>query len=171
MIEEILKRLLKQKIKRKFPTLEMRGLSTIHFLERATIGNYCFINSNCNFNCEGGLKIGDNVIFGQEVMIQTSKHNFNGKFIPYDEHQILKPVIIENNVWIGSRAIILPGVRIGEGAIVGAGSIVTKDINSLAIVVGNPAKQINERDKLNYEKLKNQKAFYQKHIFYRRTRK
>ncbi|WP_442862504.1 DapH/DapD/GlmU-related protein [Bacillus sp. USDA818B3_A] len=76
--------------------------------------------------------------------------------IPYDLKNIRKPIIIEVNSWIGQRAIILPGVTIGEGAVVGAGSVVTKDVEPCSIVGGNPAKHIKYRDKDVYYKLKNE---------------
>lgn len=79
--------------------------------------------------------------------------------LPYGTKYINKPVIIEDNVWIGSDVIIIPGVTIHEGAIIGIGSVVTKDVPSCAVVGGNPAKIIKYRDKEQYEKLKRNERF------------
>jgi maltose O-acetyltransferase len=79
--------------------------------------------------------------------------------IPYSNVNIPAPVIIEDFVWVGSRVAIFPGVRIGEGAIVGLGSIVTKDIPPLAIVAGNPAKILKYRNSESFKKAKENGAF------------
>lgn len=160
----------KKKLKSKFPTLEIRGSCSIDFIDNLKISDFCFINSGANFNCQGGITIGKNVIFGQEVMIQSSTHDYKGNYIPYGEMMVLKKVIIEDHVWIGSRVIILPGVTIGEGSIIGAGSIVTKDTNKYSINVGSPAKVVNYRDKDKFENLKMNKQFYQEYIFKKRNK-
>ena len=100
-------------------------------------------------NSNGGLEIGDHVDIASEVMIWTSQHDIHSD----DFHAIEEKVIIEDYVFIGPRSIILPGVKIGKGAIVGAGSVVTKDIAPMAIVGGVPAKVIGERKakKLDYK--------------------
>ena len=74
-------------------------------------------------------------------------HQFSRTDIPMrlQGHRQYQPVLIEDDVWIGARAIILPGLRIGKGAIVGAGSVVTKDVPPYAICVGNPARVIKSR--------------------------
>ena len=161
---------LKKKLKLKFPTLEIRGLCSIDFIDNLKMGEFCFINSGANFNCQGGISIGKNVIFGQEVMIQSSSHDYKGNYIPYGDKMILQEVIIEDHVWIGSRVTILPGVTIGEGSIIGAGSIVTKNTDKYSINVGSPAKVVNYRDKSKFKKLKKNKLFYQEYIFNRRNR-
>lgn len=97
---------------------------------------------------QGDIRIGDNVMMGPEVMIWTRNHCFNRVDIPmrlqgFSED---KPVLIEDDVWIGARVIILPGVRIGRGAILGAGAVVAKDVPDYAIVGGNPAKVIKSRE-------------------------
>lgn len=73
-------------------------------------------------------------------MIITNFHNYNEEKIPYDSTYIIKDVIIEDNVWLGNRVIVLGGVTIGEGAIIQAGAVVVKDIPPFAIAGGNPAK-------------------------------
>ncbi len=104
-----------------------------------TVGKNVFINSSCHFQDQGGIKIGNNVLIGHSVVIATLNHNQNpqlrGSMFP-------KPVKIGNDVWIGSNSTILPGVTINDGAIVGAGSVVTKDVPQNAVVAGNPAQII-----------------------------
>ena len=124
------------------------------------------LGDNVNFNGmkiqgSGNVIIGDNFHSGIECMIITSTHNYDmGKAIPYDDTIISKDVIIEDNVWIGNRVIILSGVRIGEGAIIQAGSVVVNDIEKYAIAGGHPAKEFKKRDIQHYEKLKKEKKFH-----------
>ncbi|MEE1337173.1 acyltransferase [Methanobrevibacter sp.] len=124
------------------------------------------LGNNVNFNGmkiqgKGNVSIGDNFHSGIECMIITSIHNYdNGNAIPYDNTVISKDVIIEDNVWLGNRVTILPGVRIGEGAIIQAGSVVVKDVEKYAIAGGHPAEVFKYRDIDHYEKLKKEKKFH-----------
>lgn len=108
-------------------------------------------NSNLGINSlvSGKVIIGDNVLMGPEVYIYTRNHNFSDLNIPIKDqgYEEEKKVIIKNNVWIGSRVTILPGVTIGEGSIIGASAVVTKDIEAFSIVGGNPAKILKYRNK------------------------
>lgn len=99
-------------------------------------------------NSEGGLEIGDHVDIASEVMIWTSQHDLKSP----EWHAMEAKVVIEDYVFLGPRTIILPGVKIGRGAVVAAGAVVTKDVEPLAIVAGVPAKKIGERpvSQLNY---------------------
>lgn len=106
------------------------------------IGEGCFINKHTLLDGRGGkLLIGNHVDIAQEVNIWTLSHD------PHDDfHKVWgKDVVIEDYVWIASRATIMPGVRIGRGAVVGAGSIVTKDVPPMRMVAGVPAKIVGER--------------------------
>lgn len=105
------------------------------------VGENVFINANCNFQDQGGIIIGNDVLIGHRVVIATLNHDFDPR-----KRQNLHPapVNIKDHVWIGSGAIILPGVTIGEGAIVAAGAVVTKDVKENTIVGGIPAKKIKD---------------------------
>lgn len=116
------------------------------------LGNKCYINFNCNFIDDGEILIGDEVMFGANVTIATVGHPI---FPEYRKFMYAEPMIIHNNCWIGSGAVIIPGITIGENTIIGAGSIVTKDIPANSIAVGNPCKvirEIDESDKKFYRK-------------------
>ena len=103
------------------------------------LGKGVFINSGCKFQDQGGIFIGDESLIGHNTVIATLNHNVNPQF---RSNVIPKSVKIGKKVWIGAGVIILPGVNIGDNAIIGAGSIVTKDIPNDMIAVGNPAKVI-----------------------------
>lgn len=102
-----------------------------------TLGKNVFINSNCKFQDQGGITIGDNVLIGHNVVIATINHDLNPK---KRADMYPKPVKIGNNVWIGSNVVILGGVTIEDGAVIGAGSIVTKDVSKNAVAFGSPCK-------------------------------
>ena len=149
-------------IKRKYYTFRVRRVSKSCGND-LTVNNYSYITpkttlgNNVNFN---GMIIGDNFHSGIECMIITDSHNYEGEAIPYDDTVISKDVVIEDNVWLGNRVIILPGVTIGEGAIIQAGSVVVNDIPKYAIAGGHPAKVFSSRDKDHYEKLKKEGKFH-----------
>jgi acetyltransferase-like isoleucine patch superfamily enzyme len=105
------------------------------------IGKNVFINACCRFQDQGGIEIGDGSLIGHNTTIATLNHDFN----PAKRQNLTpSPVKIGKNVWIGSDCTILPGVEIGDGAIIGAGSVVTKSIPANTIAVGNPARVIKE---------------------------
>ena len=112
------------------------------------IGNNTVVNRGCYLDGRVALKIGNNVNISNYTYFQTLTHDPQSpKF-----ECILEPVTVEDNVWIGAKAIILTGVKIKEGAVIGAGAIVTKDIPKYSIAVGVPAKVIKKRTKkINYK--------------------
>lgn len=88
------------------------------------IGKNCFFNDGCSVNCQKNIKIGDNVIFGQNVMIFDHDHDYKNNMKDF----VRKDVKIGNNVWIGANCIILKGVNIGNNVVIAAGSIINHDI-------------------------------------------
>ncbi|MBN8569583.1 MAG: acyltransferase [Ignavibacteria bacterium] len=108
------------------------------------IGNNLQINEECWIrNC----KIGNDVMIAPYVMILNYGHNIDNVNIPMIQQGVkfYEQTIIEDDVWIGARAVILPGVKIGKGSVVAAGSVVTKNVEAYTIVAGNPAKLIRSR--------------------------
>ncbi len=116
-----------------------------HFSSEVSLGD----NSGLGINCEIApyVTIGNNVMMGPDCMIYTSNHGMERIDIPMwrQVSTPVEPVIIGNDVWIGARVIILPGVHIGDGAVIGAGAVVTKDVEPYCVVAGNPAKVIRKR--------------------------
>ncbi len=119
--------------------------ATINSIGAISIGSHSGIGINAYV--QGPLTIGDHVMMGPEVMIYTSNHAISRIDLPMSlqGHMPSRPVVIGDDVWIGARVIILPGVTIGKGAVLGAGAVVAKDVPDWAIVVGNPAKVIKLR--------------------------
>jgi maltose O-acetyltransferase len=106
-----------------------------------SIGENSVINQRCRLDARGGLTIGSNVSISPEVHILTADHDIQAPDLRGRE----RPVMIEDQVFIGSRAIILPGVTIGRCAAVGAGAVVTKSVEPYAVVAGVPARKIGTR--------------------------
>lgn len=125
-----------------------------------------YLGNNCNFNgmCiqgNGTVIIGNNFHSGIECMMVTQNHDYDtGAAIPYGTGFEYKTIVIGDNVWLGNRVTITGNTRIGEGAIVAAGSVVCKDVPPYAIVGGNPAKVIKYRDIEHYNKLKEEGKFH-----------
>jgi acetyltransferase-like isoleucine patch superfamily enzyme len=119
----------------------------IRYPWKFSIGNNSTINRKCSFygsalfkDCQ--IKIGNNVAIGPECIFFAAGHDYLRINLP----DTASSIIIEDNVWVGGRSIILPGVTISEGAVVGAGSVVTKNVPSWSVVVGNPARIIKKRE-------------------------
>lgn len=114
---------------------------------RFSIGN----NSGVGYNSviQGGVTIGENVMIGPECYIYTQNHRHDDIVIPMIQqgYEIEEPVIIKDDVWIGSRVTILPGIVIESGAIIGAGTVVTKDVPPFAVFCGNPGHVVKMRGK------------------------
>jgi acetyltransferase-like isoleucine patch superfamily enzyme len=108
-----------------------------------TIGDFTSIGDQCTLDGRGGLTIGNSVNFSTGVWIWTMQHQVNDPEFGCES----APVVIEDFAWISCRAVVLPGVRIGKGAVVAAGAVVTKDVEPFAVVGGVPAKKIGERSR------------------------
>ena len=107
-----------------------------------TIGVNTFVNYNCVFNDYGPITIGDNVLIGFNVMLITSTHPTDPQDRLQERNDGIGRIVIGNNVWIGAGAMVLPGVTIGDDSVIGAGSVVTRDIPASVIAVGNPCRVI-----------------------------
>jgi len=129
--------------------------STIHmwanfyYPPNIRIGKDTIVGENAVLDGRASLNIGDHVDIASEVMIYNSQHNLSEEDFADVEKAVLGPVNIDDYVFIGPRAIILPGVTIKKGAVVGAGAVVTKDVDEFKIVGGVPAKEIGERQNKN----------------------
>lgn len=130
-------------------------------IEGIHIGNWVYIGPGARMSGSGGLWIGNNIAIGPDVSILTSNHRTAGvSHLPFGPELDLRPVKIEDHVWIGAGVIILPGVTVHEGAIVGAGSVVTQDVERCAIVGGNPARVLKWRDTAEFDRLREQNRFW-----------
>lgn len=109
------------------------------FGKNITLGKRIFINSGCKFQDQGGVVVGDDCLIGHNTVVATLNHDLDPARRA-DMHP--GPVVIGRNVWIGSNVTVLPGVTIGDNAVVAAASVVTKDVPENAIVVGSPARVV-----------------------------
>lgn len=109
------------------------------------LGKNVYVNTNCYFMDGGQITIGDNVFIGPNCGFYTATHplNFHQRNEGFEK---AGPIHIGSNTWFGGHVAVLPGVTIGEGSVIGAGSVVTKDIPSNSLAVGNPCKVIREID-------------------------
>ena len=109
------------------------------------IGNRSQLGANARIG--PNVTLGDDVVMGPDVVLMTTAHAFEDPRVLIREQGALPilPISIGDDVWLGTRVIVMPGVSIGNGAVIGAGSIVTKDIPAYAIAVGSPAKVIRKR--------------------------
>jgi acetyltransferase-like isoleucine patch superfamily enzyme len=127
----------------------------IFWPERIKVGSNVLIHAGAYLDGEGGIRIGDNFVAARNLSILSSSHNFESpEQLPWDEGKVLREVVIEANVWVGLNVTIIPGVRVGEGAVIAAGAVVTKDVPACAVVGGNPARVLKYRDQARYAELK-----------------
>ncbi|MBQ8046998.1 MAG: acyltransferase [Prevotella sp.] len=124
-----------------FSSVDIRSPKDLHIGEGTSIGPKVLLDAR------KGLTIGRNVTIAYEAIIWSLHHEMNSK----DFHGVGDKVTIEDYAWICSRAIILPGVTIGHGAVVASGAVVTKDVEPFCVVGGIPAKKIGERTERNLE--------------------
>lgn len=129
------------------------GHAKLEISKNVHIGRNFFIRAN------GGLSIGANTHISHQLTVYTINHDYNGALLPYDSNYISRPVHIGENVWIGFGVTILPGCRIGDGAIIGAGSVLTGDIGKGSIVGAPPASEFKRRSLKHYDTLVEAQAF------------
>jgi acetyltransferase-like isoleucine patch superfamily enzyme len=118
------------------------GGAEIRHAHNVKIGNNTIIGHNAILDGRGGIDIGNNVNFSTGVWIWTAQHDQNDPYFRITNGK----VIIEDYVWISCRTIILPNIKIGKGAVVCAGAVVTKNVEAYSVVAGVPAKKIGERN-------------------------
>lgn len=118
-----------------------------HTAKNFSMGEYAVLNARCRIDNRGGITIGKSVSVSGDVIILTADHDMHAK----DFSGKARPVEIQDYVWIGTRAMIMPGVVLGKCCVVAAGAVVTKDVLPYEIVGGIPAKKIGERDKINFD--------------------
>ena len=107
----------------------------------ASIGARTRINRGCCLDVRGSLTIGDDVSISADVVVLTTQHDWRSPGFALES----RPVVIEDHVWIGMRAVVLPGTTLGRGAVVGAGAVVKGVVPPMAVVTGVPARQVAER--------------------------
>lgn len=130
-------------------------------LSMFSIDKTSHLKSNTYIECSGGVSIGRYFHTGRGLTIFSVSHNYDyPSKIPYDEVILYKPVVIKDFVWCGANVIILPGVIVGEGAILAAGAVISKDVPDYAVVGGNPMKILKYRDVEQFNKLKEEGKYY-----------
>ena len=142
------------------------GQRFVNHSTTSCVNHHTVLGDDVSFNGmrligEGAVKIGNHFHCAEGCYIITENHDYDqGRTLPYDfERSIRMETVIEDNVWFGACVIVLPGVHIGEGAIIQAGSVVCSDIPACGIAGGHPAKVFKERNKDHYYKLKKEEAF------------
>lgn len=130
------------------PTASIHWRAEFYAPEHISIGDHTIIGDTAFLDGRSGLTIGRNVNLGSHVTIYTRQHDPDAP----DFLEVGAPVIIHDRAWVSSHSLVLPGVTIGEGAVVAAGSVVTKDVAPFTIVGGVPAKYLRDRNRnLTYE--------------------
>lgn len=138
-----------------YPNCIISPSTIINNSQFVTMGNNCWFGEHNRILANPpGIRIGNNVIFADRITVFSNFHHYdNEECLPFDYRGEARPVFIGDNVWIGMGAIILPGVKIDEGAIVAAGAVVSKSVPKCAIVAGNPARIVKYRNIEKYNKL------------------
>ena len=121
------------------------GVIIVHS-DRISVGTNFGVNSHSYINGIGGIEIGNFVLIGSNVTISSGMHPIEGRETSvFARQSVPKKIIIEDDVWIGAGAVIMPGIRLARGTVVGANSVVTKDTEEYSVVVGAPARKIRTR--------------------------
>lgn len=127
------------------------GVTLVH-TGRLAVGKTLGINSGTYLNAIGGITLGDHVLIGSNVTISSGKHPIDGREPPiFTRPTVPLPIVIEDDVWIGAGAVIMPGVRLGRGSVIGANAVVTRDTAPYSVNVGVPAQAVRERKLVNGE--------------------
>jgi len=110
------------------------------------LGRNVTINEGVSFTVRNSISIGDNVILSEYVSLYDCGLDANMIIASIHPEYVSRPIVLGNNVWVGAHSIILPGVTIGSNSVIGAGSVVTRDIPSRSVACGNPAKVLYKSD-------------------------
>ncbi|MCK2182997.1 acyltransferase [Halomonas getboli] len=135
-----------RRVKNKGERCVFEGGGDIIDPEKLILGCHVYIGRGFFIRATGGVFVGDYTHISRNVTIHTVNHNKNGKLLPYDRQDIVKPINIGSYVWVGMNSNILQGVTIGDGAIIGMGATVTKDVGPGEIVVGASQRVVGSRD-------------------------
>ena len=147
-------------LKAKRVGIDLRCTGAVHATRRTELGDHVHLHGMWASG-NGRLVIGNWSHLGEGLRIFTRNHNYDkGDAIPYDRTYITKDVVIGDFVWIGVQVILLPGTKIGEGAIIQAGAVVHGEIPPYAIAGGNPAKVFAQRDIEHFNRLKAEGKFH-----------
>ncbi len=131
------------------PGLRMSPTASLRNGERITLGRGVHVGERCYLwagDSTGRIRIGDDVLLAPEVFITASNYGTAAGRPIATQPRREADVVIGDDVWLGARVVVLPGVTIGDGAVVGAGSVVTKDVPANAIAVGVPARVVGSRE-------------------------
>jgi acetyltransferase-like isoleucine patch superfamily enzyme len=143
------------------PTAVLSKGVRIAFPERLVLGHHVSVGRDCYLQARGGITIGDHSVLGSRVVVLSHNHNYlTPKSLPYDEEEIVRPVVLGRYVWVGMGSMICPGTTLGDAAVVLMGSVVTKDVPPMAIVRGNPAVVIGSRDPERTQELMDRECSY-----------
>lgn len=111
-----------------------------------SIGRGSYVGPRCVLFGMGGLEIGEQVMLAPGVVVSTVEHPHRDTSRPmYEQPRVYGAIVIEDDVYVGSNAVVTPGVRIGRGAVVGAGAVVTRDVAPYTLVMGVPAREVSRR--------------------------
>lgn len=155
--------LLKNKFKYLGENIVFKGGGSIYHEENIMIGNHVQIGENYFLMGIGGIEIGDGTIISRNCCLHSGNHDFKySDIIPYNKEYLTEKITIGKAVWIGQNVNILPGVTIGDGAIIGMGTTVSKDVKPYEIVVGMGQRVLGKRDEINFIKGLDAKNFYGK---------
>lgn len=154
-----------QRLKFKFcgENVVFKAGGTIYHPENISIGNHVRVGDNCFIMAIGGVEIGDGTIISRNVCIHSGNHSYKSDtIVPYDDSYDRRKTTIGKAVWIGQNVNILPGVSIGDGAIIGMGTTVSKNVNIGEIVVGKGQRTLGERDIESLKKAISKDSFFAK---------
>ncbi|MET0945568.1 MAG: acyltransferase [Flavobacterium sp.] len=141
-----------------------KGGGTIYYPENISIGDFVHIGENYFLMGIGGIEIGTGTLISRNVCIHSGNHDFKSiDFLPYNNNYDKRKITIGKGVWIGQNVNILPGIQIGDGAIIGMGVTVSKNVSKGEIIVGIANRSLGFRDQKALDKLLEEEMFISKY--------